>query len=116
MWLLFSSGGGGIGFPAWVFMLIVGAVDASFSYFIWTVAHNKPSVKADTDVRSYNLRLGLILAYAAVAHVIGLAYTLLEGGPPEIWVLLFAALAGWLVYAGKHFRYTLLKYNVTCYD
>ena len=113
MSLLFSSGAGGIGVPAWVFMLIVGAVDASFSYLIWTVAHDKPSVKTGTDVRTYNLRLGLILAYAAVAHAIGLAYTLLEGGPPEVWVLLFAALAGWLVY---HYRYTLLKYTVTWYD
>jgi hypothetical protein len=114
--MTFLIGTGGIAAPSWVFMLIVGAVDASFSYFIWTVAHDKPSVKAGQEVRSYNLRLGLILAYAAVAHVIGLGYTLAEGGPPEVWVLMFAALAGWLIYAWKHYRYTLLKYNVSWYD
>jgi hypothetical protein len=110
---LIGTSGGGIGVPAWVFMLIVGAVDASFSYFVWTVAKDKPSVKPGQDVRSFNLRLGVILAYAAVAHAIGLAYTLLEGGPPEVWVLMLVALGGWLVYAWKHHRYTLLKYNVS---
>ena len=62
---LVSAGRGGIGIPSWVFMLIVGLADASFSYFVWTVAKDKPKVKAGEDVRSYNLRLGLILAYTA---------------------------------------------------
>ena len=52
MTLLFSMGGGGIGIPAWVFMLIVGFVNASYSYFIWTVAHDKPKVKAGDDVKT----------------------------------------------------------------
>jgi len=116
MTVLVSAGQGGIGVPAWVFMLLAGTIDLSFSYFIWTVAHDKPAVKAGQDVSSFNLRLGLILAYAAVAHVIGLSYTLFEGGPVWVWGLMFAALAGWLTYAWKHYRYTLLKYNVSWYD
>ena len=113
---LATGGHGGICVPAWVFMLIVGAIDASFSYFVFTVARDKPAVEAGQDVHSFNLRLGLILAYAAVAHVIGLGYTLAEGGPFWVWFVLLAALTGWVVYAWKHYRYTLLKYNVSWYD